>query len=134
MTIGHIVPGKLLRQRAVVGVAAVAVISSGALTSWWGLRPATTDRVAERLCAIAELATEDPAAAGARFMIDTHEPLHVVAGDLLDVDRGRAARLFEAKYRIERAISDETTTARDLARRLTELAELVEEDRRCVGS
>lgn len=132
ITIGHIVPSKLL-QRVVVGSAVVAVLGSGALTSWWGLQPVDTDGVAERLCTLAEQAPEDPTAVGARFMIDAHEPLHVVAGELLDVDRARAARLFEAKYRVEHAISSETT-GRDLAQRLAELAELVEEDGRCVGS
>jgi hypothetical protein len=59
-----------------------------------------TDAVAQ-LCLAAEEAPDRPRAAEARFFDRSHETLHVLARALEDADRPLAARLLEAKQKVE---------------------------------
>lgn len=63
-----------------------------------------TDAVAH-LCLAAEEAPDRPRAAEARFFDRSHETLHVMARALEDVDRPLAARLLEAKQKVESDLS-----------------------------
>jgi hypothetical protein len=55
----------------------------------------------DNLCTARRDAPERPQAAEARFFDRSHETLHVIARALEDVDRPAAARLLEAKQKVE---------------------------------
>jgi hypothetical protein len=59
-----------------------------------------TDAVGQ-LCTARREASDRPRAAEARFFDRSHESLHVTARALEDVDRPLAARLLEAKQKVE---------------------------------
>lgn len=59
-----------------------------------------TDAV-EHLCLAGQEAADRPRAAEARFFDRSHETLHLIARALEDVDRALAARLLEAKQKVE---------------------------------
>ena len=59
-----------------------------------------TDALAN-LCTARDEAPDSPDAAQARFFSRSHTTLHVVARALEDVDRPLAARLLEAKQKVE---------------------------------
>ena len=59
-----------------------------------------TDALAN-LCTARDEAPDSPEAAQARFFSRSHTTLHVVARALEDVDRPLAARLLEAKQKVE---------------------------------
>ena len=63
-------------------------------------------------------AAAEPAAARRHFFDRAHEPLHTVARALEDVDRAHAARLFQAKERVESELSDPPASLPDDLRRL----------------
>ena len=105
------------------GVAVLAVIASGALTSWWGMAPVAADDLRSQTCQLAVVAAADPAAGADGFMTDVHGPMHTVAADLLATDRPAAARLLEAKLGVERTIDAEASVESELSARLRDLAE-----------
>jgi hypothetical protein len=81
---------------------AAACVSSGASG---GVAP--LDEAVEGLCRATDLARGgDVAGASGVFQDRSHEYLHVLADDLMDVDRAAAARLLEAKQRVEAAFGD----------------------------
>lgn len=107
----------------VAGLAVLAVVTSGVLTSWWGTAPVAADDLRSRTCELAALAVDDPSAAADGFMSDVHGPMHTVAADLMATDRSAAARLLEAKLGVESAIDVAAGAEGDLSVRLAELAE-----------
>lgn len=123
---------KLVRGAA-VGVAVLAIGISGIRTSWWGIATETAapDDLVTETCTLAELAVDDPSAAADGFLIDVHGPLHAVAGDLVVTDRAAAARLLEAKGRIESAIDGGATNGAELSTELAALAERLPGNTRC---
>ncbi|MEA2827963.1 MAG: hypothetical protein QOG43_2402 [Actinomycetota bacterium] len=64
-----------------------------------------TDALAN-LCTARDEAPDSPGAAQARFFSRSHTTLHLVARALEDVDRPLAARLLEAKQKVEADFSN----------------------------
>lgn len=107
-----------------VGLAALALVVSGLLTSWWGTEPVVTDDLLARTCELANLAETDPPAAANGFLNDVHGPIHTVANDLLSTDRSAAARLLEAKFGVERMLNEGAPAdTGELSAQLTQVAE-----------
>lgn len=76
----------------------------------------------ESLCdASRSAASRDFAGAKIAFSDRAHDPLHTVARALEDVDRAAAARLLEAKQRVEADFDGSGTTTPGLAADLTAL-------------
>lgn len=64
-------------------------------------RPPARAAVHEGVCAAAEAARAGDRAAARAAFADVHGPLHALAGQLEEQDRGAARRLLEAKQRVE---------------------------------
>lgn len=121
-------PHRTLTTLAVVSLLAVGACSAGgdptveagttAATATTGV---TNAEYFESLCAVRDDATAgDIAAARAGF---DHGPLHELADEVTDIDRGVAADLLEAKEAVESALADDTTDPADATALVTDLTE-----------
>lgn len=87
--------------------AALIVVGAACGSSGASGRAARLDEAVEGLCEATTLAQGgDVEAAAEVFQDRSHEYLHVLADDLSDRDRASAARLLEAKQRVEAAFGD----------------------------
>lgn len=109
----------MLRVLCVVGAALALVVVGVVLTSCGDgggvVNPEGSAPDAGALCTSLQAAKAgDGDRARAAFMDDAHEPLHELARELESIDRAEAARLLEAKQRVESAIERDALSSADL--------------------
>ena len=130
--------GPLVRP-ALVAVAATVVLLEGCGGGDPG--PASTPRptghtlegLAEGVCGVArEARAGERAAARQHFVGRVHEDLHQLADELTDIDRAAAARVLEAKQRVEDDL-DRPADPPDLGRDADELVAATGEGLRRLG-
>jgi hypothetical protein len=88
-------------------LAGLVLFAAGCASTGASGRAAPLDEAVDGLCRATGLARGgDVEAASEVFQDRSHEYLHVLADDLMDQDRAAAARLLEAKQRVEAVFAD----------------------------
>lgn len=111
-----------LQRRAVVASMLVALGLAGCGDSSSPGVGAESATLAERLCAIADTADDDPGAAAERFSTQVHGPLHDRIDALLEEDRAAASDLMDAKFAVESLAQEDDPPGDELRDALERLA------------
>lgn len=123
--------GATRRAPAPLLVPAVVLLLAAGLTACAGGATATAEEpVTAALCGAMDAA--DGATAAEIFERDAHPPLHDLADEVADVDRGLAGALLEAKFAVETLTRSDTDAPEPLLRQ--RLADLDVEVRRALDA
>ncbi|MDP8932071.1 MAG: hypothetical protein M3O70_26760 [Actinomycetota bacterium] len=124
--------GRVLALVVVVLVAAAATV---VWLLWRGDEPNRAGGgVARGLCDATQAATAGNPEVAEAYFWSVHEPLHALAADVADVDRPVAARILEAKQRVEAAFQAPPPPPADLPYRLRRLTSAVAAGLAAVGT
>ena len=118
--------GLLLNRRGALVLPVLALTACGAGISADGTEPSgeALRATATAVCSSLDIVAADPSSAVAVFQNDAHDGLHALAAAPA-LDRSDAARLLEAKARVEGAISG-GAPSQDLREDLAELVAATE--------
>lgn len=101
-----------MTRGALVAAVAVAVAAVGCGDDGSSPMNASSPALIESLCAARDTATAGDADEARTIFVDqVHDELHQLAADTDDADRDAAARLLEAKQRVEADLTDRTALA-----------------------
>lgn len=100
--------------RIALAVGATLAIALSTLSCSGDDSDETTSDVTGLCDAVRAADASDPGRASAVFHDSAHEPLHELARQLEESDRAQAARLLEAKQKVEAAIERDALTSDDL--------------------